>query len=233
LYTKIDLMNFKTIKDVIKLLEEFDSENTKKIYSDDLTGFKSWIYNKEVIRRKSVNDEPDWEGKENGRSPESVISTLLVHMNRYAKTYSKSAIAGSGFNTQEEFIYLINLKAFGSMTKMELIKKNIHDKSAGILIINRLIKQGWVEQTDSKTDKRTKVLNITKSGLEALEKQMDKIRTASSIVTGNLNYTEKMELIKILDKLDQFHNSIFSRNIHNQQLLETVLKDYPLGNNLI
>jgi hypothetical protein len=61
--------------------------------------------------------------KENGRSPESVISTLLVHMNRYAKTYSKSAIAGSGFNTQEEFIYLINLKAFGSMTKMELIKK--------------------------------------------------------------------------------------------------------------
>jgi hypothetical protein len=46
-----------------------------------------------------------------------LLAPLLVHMNRYAKTYSKSAIAGSGFNTQEEFIYLINLKAFGSMTK--------------------------------------------------------------------------------------------------------------------
>ncbi|GGG65187.1 MarR family winged helix-turn-helix transcriptional regulator [Epilithonimonas arachidiradicis] len=226
-------MNFTTIHNTIKLLEEFDSENTKESYSDDIQGFRNWIYDKEVIRRKSVIDEPVWEGKENGRSPESVISTLLVHLNRYAKTYSKSAIADSNFNTQEEFIYLINLKAFGSMTKMELIKKNIQDKSAGILIINRLIKQGWVEQTNSQTDKRTKVLRITDEGIEALENQMDKIRTATNIITGNITHQEKMELIRILDKLEQFHNPIFCRNIDHQNLLETVLKDYPIGNKLI
>jgi hypothetical protein len=33
-------------------------------------------------------------------------------MNRYAKAYSKSAIHGSEFSTQEDFVYLINLKAF-------------------------------------------------------------------------------------------------------------------------
>jgi len=154
-------MNFKLVKEVIKLLEKFDSENKGESYIDDIDGFKKWIYDNEVIKIQSIEDEPIWEGKENGRSPESVISTHLVHMNRYAKTYSKSAISDSEFNTQEEFIYLINLKSFGTMTKMELIKKNIQDKSAGILIINRLIKQGWVEQTNSQTDKRTKVLKIT------------------------------------------------------------------------
>ncbi|PZU83533.1 MAG: MarR family transcriptional regulator [Chryseobacterium sp.] len=222
-------MNFGTITDAIKLLEEFDSENTEKIYSDDINGFKKWIHDNEVNRIPSIKDEPVWEGKENGRTPESVISTFLVHLNRYAKTYSKSAIAGSDFHTQEEFIYLINLKALGTMTKMELIKKNIQDKSAGILIINRLINQGWVQQTNSETDKRTKVLKITEKGLETLEKQMDKIRNATNIVTGNITYQEKMELIRILDKLDKFHQPIFSKNIDSHHLINVVYEEYPFG----
>jgi hypothetical protein len=223
-------MNLNIIKDFLQLLEKFDSENTGEKYSDDIEGFKHWIYDNEVSRIQSVDDEPIWDGKEYGRTPESVISTLLVHLNRYAKTYSKSAISDSEFNTQEEFIYLINLKSFGAMTKMELIKKNVQDKSAGILIINRLIKQGWVEQTDSVKDKRTKVITITEKGLQTLDLQMDKIRSATNIVTGNLNYSEKLELIKILDKLEKFHHPIFSRNIENQNLLKTVLNEYSFIN---
>lgn len=224
-------MNFALVKDAIQLLEYFDSENKDQLYSSDIEGFKNWIYDNKIDREKHPVSEPNWEGKENGRSPESIISTLVVHLNRYAKTYSKSAIANSDFHTQEEFIYLINLKAFGEMTKMELIKKNIQDKSAGILIINRLIKQGWVEQTNSETDKRSKVLMITENGKTALENQMEKIRNASQIVTGNLNYSEKMELIRILDKLDKFHQPIFSRNIDNHKLIETVCQEYSFGKN--
>lgn len=223
-------MNFDIIKDVIQLVEDFDSQNKNQIYSSDLEGFKNWIIDDKVNNNFKFA-EPVWEGKENGRSPESVISTLFVHLNRYAKTYSKSAIADSDFHTQDEFSYLINLKAFGSMTKMELIKKNIQDKSSGILIINRLIKQGWIEQTNSETDKRSKVLTITESGKSTLENQMEKIRNASNIVTGNLNHSEKMELIRILDKLDKFHKPIFSKNIESQKLIETVYQEYSFGKN--
>lgn len=222
-------MNYQLIKDLINLLETFDSENKNQVYSSDIEGFKNWIADQ--INNQSVGNEPDWEGKENGRSPESVISTLFVHLNRYAKSYSKSAIANSDFRTQDEFSYLINLKAFGPMTKMELIKKNIQDKSSGILIINRLIKQGWVEQSDSEKDKRSKVLVITEKGNRDLEKQMKKIREATNIVAGNLNHVEKMQLIKILSKLDHFHHPIFSKNIDSQNLIETVYKEYSFGKN--
>jgi len=224
-------MNFGIIKDVIQLIEDFDSENNDQRYSSDLEGFKNWIIDGKVTNDISKIEEPVWEGKENGRSPESVISTLIIHINRYAKTYSKSAIADSDFSTQEEFIYLINLQAFGEMTKTELIKKNVQDKSSGILIINRLIKQGWIKQTNSQTDKRSKVLQITENGKITLENQMEKIRNASKIVTGNLDYKEKMELIRILDKLDKFHLPIFSRNIESQNLIETVYKEYSFGKN--
>ena len=224
-------MKFTFIKEIISLAEKFYSQNQEHFYTNDINGFKSWITDTELNKRTTESPEQIWLGKEYGRSPESVISTLLVHLNRYAKTYSKSAIAGSDFKTQDEFSYLINLKAFGSMTKMELIKKNIQDKSSGILIINRLINQGWIKQSDSKEDKRSKVLNITEAGKSALENQMEKIRNATRIVSGNLNQSEKIELIRILDKLEKFHHPIFLKNIDSQKLLDAVNEQYFLGKN--
>ena len=218
-------MNYTLIKDTILLIEEFETDIKKEgKYTSDIKGFKLWIARN--FHEEISPQEPYWEGKENGRSPESVINTLIVHLNRYAKIYSKAAIYGSDFSTQEEFIYLINLKAFGGMSKMELIRKNIQDKPGGVQIINRLIDQKWVEQRDSKTDKRSKIIQITEEGLQVLEQQMDKIRQATKIVTGDLNYSEKMELIRLLDKLDHFHQPIFLKNIDSADLLERVTNDY-------
>lgn len=222
-------MKYNLIKDLITLAEDFESLGHSP-YTKDLNGFRQWIYDN-VKNEAHMIDEPNWEGKEKGRSPESVINTLIVHMNRYAKTYSKSAIHDSDFSTQEEFIYLINLKAFGAMTKMELINKNIQEKPAGMQIINRLIQQGWVKQQDSETDKRSKIIRITSKGLKALERQMDKIRQATRIVTGDLTYPEKMELIRLLLKLDHFHHPIFTRHVATSDLLNVVLKEYMPSKN--
>ncbi|MEG0925409.1 MarR family winged helix-turn-helix transcriptional regulator [Chryseobacterium sp.] len=221
-------MNYTLIKDYIDLLQEFENETAAypELYPGTVQGFKAWISDKENTEQNNNPEEPYWEGKENGRTAESAISTLLVHLNRYAKTYSKSAILDSEFSTQEDFIYLINLKAFGEMTKMALIKKNIHEKPVGMLIITRLLRQGLIEQTDSDLDKRSKLIRITERGLKILENQMKKIRQATNIVAGNLTHTEKMELIRILNKLDRFHYPIFSRNINSEQLINTVYDEY-------
>lgn len=225
-------MNYTLIKDYIDLLQKFENETLAypDLYPGTVEGFKAWISDNENSTQKSHSEEPYWEGKENGRTPESAISTLLVHLNRYAKTYSKSAILNSEFSTQEDFIYLINLKAFGEMTKMALIKKNIHDKPVGMLIITRLLRQGLIEQTDSDLDKRSKLIRITERGLQILENQMEKIRQATNIVAGNLTHTEKMDLIRILNKLDRFHYPIFSRNINSDQLINTVYDEYAFKN---
>ncbi|QBQ41636.1 MarR family winged helix-turn-helix transcriptional regulator [Sphingobacterium psychroaquaticum] len=217
-------MKYDILKNVVNLLEEFEANISQdRTYPNDIEGFKRWIVDN--YKDEERNKEPNWEGKEKGRSAESVINTLIVHMNRYAKSYSKSAIFGSEFSTQEDFIYLINLKAFGEMTKMELIKRNVHEKPAGMQVINRLIAQGWVNQTDSDTDKRSKVLKISNKGMQILERQMDKIRKATEIVTGDLTHNEKMDLIRLLNKLNDFHQQIYDKNIDPEYLLNDVLKD--------
>ena len=214
-------MNYNLIKDVLQLIQKFDTQNHEGTeYTKDVEGFKHWIASS--VDTKELKAEPNWEGKELGRSPESAINTLIVHMNRYAKSYSKSAIFNSDFSTQEDFIYLINLKAFGAMTKMELIKKNIQEKSVGMQIINRLIRQGWVDQTDSEVDKRSKLILINNKGLETLDKQMDKVRQATNIVTADLMHREKMELIRLLNKLNDFHHPIYLKNINPSKLLKEV-----------
>lgn len=223
-------MDYNLIKDVIHLIEKFDTGIDSQSYSKDISGFKRWIYDNEKKEEKNI-EEPDWEGKQSGRTPDSVINTLIVHMNRYAKTYSKSAIYNSKFTTQEDFIYLINLKAFGAMTKTDLIKKNIQEKPVGMQIINRLIKQGWIEQNDSVDDKRSKIIMITSNGIEALEQNMRKIRQATEIVTGDLSHTEKMELIKLLKKLEHFHQPIYAENLDASQLIDRVYNHYLTHNN--
>ena len=215
-------MNYKLIIDVINLVKEFEiSSDAKTNYNID--GFKQWISNNN--NNQELTHETYWEGKENGRSKESVISTLIVHMNRFGKNYSKAAILGSEFTSQEDFIYLINLKAFGKMTKMDLIKKNVHEKPIGILIINRLILKGWIIQESSQTDKRSKIISITEKGIEALENQMSKIRNATNIVCGNLTENEKTELIRLLNKLNDFHLPIYEKNIDSDQLLDIALSN--------
>lgn len=220
---KLSIMSYDLIKDVLKLVQEFDSQNQgKPERSNDIESFKDWVAESVNLEQK---EEPTWEFKQKGRSPESIINTLLVHLNRYAKNYSKAVIYDSDFSTQEDFIYLINLKAFGAMGKMDLIKKNVHEKSVGMQIINRLIKQGWIHQTDSNLDKRSKLINITESGSHALEMLMEKVRKASEVVAGDLNYNEKMLLIELLSKLNNFHHPIYLKNIEPSKLLDEVMKD--------
>lgn len=223
------MQDFTFLHDILNLVEDFQKEQQPDT-APTIEGFKNWIVSKSIpsnnaLTLNRIQDIVDWEGKLNGRSPESVINTLIVHMNRYAKAYSKSAIHDSEFTTQEEFIYLINLKAFGSMSKMDLIKKNVQEKSVGMQIINRLIAHGWVSQRISEEDKRSKVIGITEKGERMLADHMDKIRDASKIVTGNLTETEKIELIRLLTKLDHFHKPIYLQQVESKELLE-VAKSY-------
>jgi DNA-binding MarR family transcriptional regulator len=215
-------MNITLIKETLDLLELFcQQQEQTNGYSYTAEGFRQWIIDQSVSSQTAF----DWEGKTNGRSEDSIISTLFVHMNRYAKNYSKAAMLHSDFSTQEEFIFLIILKSFGEMSKMELIKRNVHEKPTGMKLIDRLLENGWVTQRHSPTDGRSKLIQISPKGLDMLETHMDKIRQASKVVTGRLTSQEKTTLIGLLQKLAVFHDSIYQAQIPPSHLLEYALKE--------
>lgn len=196
-------MKYELIIDIIRLVDTFEADITDE--KADLQQFGQWL-NQYLKQQEGWRaDEADWEGKSTGRSADSVINTTLVHLYRYAKLQAKAAIAGTSFSTPDDFIYLINLAVHGSMTKTALIRRNVHEKSAGMQIVKRLIDNGLVEQTASGQDKRNRTLHITEKGTDLLEANMDNIRQASRNVTAPLTDQEKTELIRLLAKLEQYH----------------------------
>ncbi len=215
-------MNYKLIRDVVDLIRDFEQETAGfGNFTPDVDGFRNWLSGQES--RKESTRKLNWEGRESGRSAESMIATLFVHMNHYARNYFRSAIHGSEFSTPEEVIYLIVLRFNSGLSKMELIKKNVHDKPVGMQIINRLIAKGWITQTRSDLDKRSMVISPTSEGLKALDNLMDKVRHATRVVTGDLTNDEKMNLIELLQKLNNFHLQVYERNYDSAELLQKVV----------
>lgn len=196
-------MHYDLITDLVGLVKLYEEEAEHN--RPDIHSFGQWL--NEHLKKTGGQEikEPDWEGKSKGRSADSVINTALVHLSRYAKIQAKAAIENTSFSTPDDFIYLINLMAFGSMTKTALIKLNVHEKSAGIQIVNRLISNELVAQTTIDSDKRNRMIHITAKGTQLLNKNMPNIRTATKNVTEPLSHEEKMQLIRILSKLEIFH----------------------------
>ena len=202
-------MYYKLVSELIDLVATYELESVQ--HHEDVSMFVQWMNGRMRENGQDALLEPDWNGKANGRSADSVINTSLVHLYRYAKLLAKNAIAGSALSTPDDFIYLITLVSQGSMTKTALIKFNVHEKSSGIQIINRLIANGFVEQLPSDADKRNRMIQITPRGLEILNANMQSIKAASTDVTEPLSKMEKMDLIRLLSKLEDFHQHKVSK----------------------
>lgn len=196
-------MYYDLLTEVVGLIKIYEKESDHS--AQDVQLFSQWLNSYLKKSGSFTTVEPEWEGKSKGRSADSVINTSLVHLSRYAKLQAKAAIANTVFSTPDDFIYLISLVAFGSMTKTALIKLNVHEKSAGIQIINRLISNQLVEQTTIDSDKRNRMIQITSKGTEVLNESMQNIREATNNVTEPLSYEEKIQLIRLLTKLENHH----------------------------
>ncbi|MDQ8144420.1 MarR family transcriptional regulator [Chryseobacterium sp. CFS15] len=199
------------LKDLNRLATKFYTENVQERYAHDMSGFQKWISDNNSKESHKDDEEHIWEGQNTGRTVESVISTLIVHLNRYAARYSEAAIAGSDFSAQDDFVYLINLKAFGQMQVTKIIEINVHNAVEGLSVVSRIEKHGWINRVGEVKYDLSDEITISDKGKTALEKQMKRIRQATSMVAGDLSHRDRLELIKILTKLELHHQSVFKK----------------------
>lgn len=141
-------------------------------------------------------------GKRNGG-----IGALIGLMFRYAKNYTKKALENTPLQTLDEFTYLATLMQY-PMTKTQLITQHIQEKTTGMAVIQRLLKQNWIQQSKNAADRRSQIIEITDEGRLVLRGAFLSMSKVSAIVTANLTEAEKVELTRILEKLDLLHRNI-------------------------
>ncbi len=133
------------------------------------------------------------------------IARLLSYLGRYMKIYARKGLEGSPLGTMDEFAYLAMLIEYGPLTKSDLIQRNRHEKPTGMEIIRRLLVLGMVTQSDDLDDRRSKRLAITPLGSETFGQVAGQMSKVSTLLAGNLSPAEKMLLLQLLDKLENFH----------------------------
>ncbi len=189
----------------------FDAEKGSQIeYSmDEFIGYLNSKSSNKELKIREISGDKIKRLKDDYRSTSVNISILIVMMYHYAKGYIKKALRDSCLQTSDEFSFLITLMTYDSMSKSELITKQVMEKTSGSEIIRRLIKRGMIAEAPDKNDKRSIRISITKYGKEEILKILPVMNKVTKIVVGNLNTEEINTLSYLLKKLDHFHNDIY------------------------
>ncbi len=214
---------YQLIKDLIDKVAQFE----ESVPAEEMTmaAFVSYLNNIDqdgALPMRKLGGELEDNMHRAGNEQDTQIAILVTFMNRYAKLYAKKVLQNSPLSTADEFSYLIVLLTHSSLSKTELIHKNVHEKTTGMEILKRLLKQGYIRQFDDAEDKRTQRVAITEAGKGVLFSVLGQMGDVTKIVTGNLTPLEKNSLAYLLRKLDHFHFDIFMNE--RQTPLEEIIR---------
>ena len=164
---------------------------------------------------RQTTDSAQWSEPSGGQAEreqlDGAIGKLLIYLNRYVKIYARKALEGSPLGTMDEFVYLVMLTEQGALTKSDLIQRNRHEKPTGMEIIRRLLALGLIAQRDDLDDRRSKRLTITAAGTEVSGQVAGQMTKVFTLLTGNLTIAEKLLLLQLLDKLENFHQLVLAK----------------------
>lgn len=172
--------------------------------------FAAWLNEQEVVV-DSTKLLPEGEAYR-GYELEISICTLVICLNRYSRILIKKGFEDFPQLVSEDFTYLYALMEVESMTKIQLIEKNVHEKPTGLEVIKRLLKHGLVDERNDEHDKRSKRVFITDQGRALFFATIQQMNQIALIINGDLTLSEKKQLFTLLKKLEQFHHPIYLSN---------------------
>lgn len=150
---------------------------------------------------------------------ENEIAKQVIMLGRYSKHLIKKALENHSDLVNEDFTYLFRLMDYPSLTKMQLIEKNAHEKQSGIEIIKRLVRNELIVESPDPDDKRSTRISVSEKGKTVFFESMKDITIVSKIMCGKLTLAEKENLLEYLKKLNTFHQTIYT-NMKNDEPVE-------------
>lgn len=206
---------YEVIKDFLAAFEQFEAatgEGENLTFNNFLVYASEQAGNGSVLQYRSVAGDKAPEVTRQGNKKEDSIAILVAYLYRYAKLYAKKALQDSPLQSIDDFSYLIVLLTHDSLSKTELITRNVHEKTTGMEIIKRLIRTGMMTQFDDEHDKRSQRIAITDAGRGVIFGILGNMGQVSRLMSANLTDNEKHVLLHLLKKLDQFHFDIFTND---------------------
>ncbi len=195
---------------VIDLLKELDElQNKNPATQITLEDFRLFLNEKAYERENPRNLTQKFQLEV--YDLENEIAKQVIMLGRYSKQLIKKSLDKYPELVNEDFTYLFRMMDYPSLTKMQLIEKNAHEKQTGIEIIKRLVKNGLLQESKDEKDRRSTRISVTEKGKKVFKNSIQDITVVSKIMCGQLNENEKENLLKALKKLNTFHDTVYNR----------------------
>jgi DNA-binding MarR family transcriptional regulator len=199
-------MDFDLLTEIVEAFKQYQLSLSAGSRSS-IIDFSIWISRQHYNKGESKSgDHSDIIGR---NDIDVELGKLIIYVNRYARLLIRKGLSGFPELINEDFTYLYTLMAAQSMTKIQLIEKNVHEKPTGLEVIKRLLKHKLIAEKVDEHDKRSKRVFLTEMGKATFFRSIEQMGKVSKIIAGNLSATEKKQLFTLLKKLEDFHNPIF------------------------
>ena len=126
------------------------------------------------------------------------LTKVINRLSKLWMFFTMNEMKPMGLTSFDEFLFLLTVKKSEPIRKKDLIYMHFVEISSGILVIDRLIKKGLLDEKTDDLDKRSKLVTITKKG----EKILTDSHTALDVVYEDL-YGDMSEsaMLLCLDQL--------------------------------
>jgi DNA-binding MarR family transcriptional regulator len=204
-------MNTNLLRELINLGEAFEQQYPD-VVDQTVINFLAWSTGQSTPKNHVAQAEPLVMPKRYTDAVPELPTFIVQYMTktyRYFKLYMKKACENSPLLNYDDFIALVYLAQHGSMTKTHMVETTVNEKTSGMLVINRLIDQGFIEQTDNPTDRRSRCITLTDAGMAVLQSVQPGVNQAVLLLTAPLSETEQEQLARFLYRLEQFHEPLY------------------------
>lgn len=198
-------MDYQLLKELIENLETFEAQ----FNSGNLEDFRIWL-NEQAYRKDSPKELFEKFNKE-VYNLENEICKQVILLSRFSRQMIRRGLEDFPALANEEFTYIYRLMDYGTLSKMELIEKNGHEKQTGMEIIRRLVKNGYLHETEDPNDKRKIRISVSELGRQIFDNSVLPTTEIARVLSGKLETAEKMTLLEILKKLNDFHFVVYHK----------------------
>jgi DNA-binding MarR family transcriptional regulator len=159
------------------------------------------FYRFSLVRGKEKDPQGSAVGGIIPRSPEAFFLKLFGRISQMLKIYEEIAVEQAGMNQVEEFMLLSNIN-FGNPRKTELVYAAILELSTGTNILNKLLTEGYILESNDEEDKRSKRISLTEKGEKMLLHCRQNLVRVGILLLRNMTEDEKKLCIQLLKGLE-------------------------------
>lgn len=200
-------MNLTLITELLKEVEQFSHSDEYSSHAS-VEDFRQYLNQRAYERDTPTNISNKYHLEV--FELENEIAKQVIMLSRYSKNLIRKSLEKYQDLGTEDFTYLFRMMDYDSLTKMQLVEKNAHEKQTGIEIIKRLVKKGLLEEFPDAHDKRSVRVSVTAKGKRVFQESMHDVSVASKIMCGKLSEKEKGKLLEYLKKLNTFHHTVYT-----------------------